>query len=664
MAVTPPSSSSRRAPDAGKADGQETPSPTTLAKAALARLVRERQEPTPENYAKAYAAESGVAPAEPPVDPLSQPGFKRMLDRLAEWGLAQADASQRQALVQALRQQDWDSAQRLVQACQPPSLAEQAESWSDQLQRMVGSLDRGGRQWTGARKRESLQRLLSGSRVDPNLLLQRLKQLVTSWDDDRADEPVVEAGAELSPGETSPSLAAVSTTVPTSVQAAAPSGLSPSSVDVATMSPPSQGHPSGGLDQDPEALSQWLEGQLEQAVTPWRERGAQMLGCIQSGLPPVPDLALLKSELGQLHGRLHTVPMEPGLLEAGGACDDLVRQAQRALAHRSELQSQLNGLCGELTASLKLLVEDESWVQGQCQQMGEKVAEGLNGRGVRAVSQMLRETLARQTVLKAEREQARAALKGLIARMLADIGQLGEHTGHFNDEVQHFAQAIAGAESLDRLAEVVRHMVEESRTVHDWVDATRARLQADQSQAQALSDRVRELETELKRLSDEVSTDPLTEVANRRGLIQAFATEQARVERQDAQLSIGLLDIDNFKKLNDTLGHQTGDEALKYLSSTVRLALRQQDTLARYGGEEFVVLMPDTPIDEAQQALTRLQRQLTEQFFMHEDKKVFVTFSAGVTLFRPGETLEVCLDRADVGLYEAKRTGKNRTCVA
>ena len=125
---------------------------------------------------------------------------------------------------------------------------------------------------------------------------------------------------------------------------------------------------------------------------------------------------------------------------------------------------------------------------------------------------------------------------------------------------------------------------------------------------------------------------------------------------------MGLLDIDNFKRLNDELGHGAGDEALKSLAALVSQTLRPTDHVARYGGEEFVVLLPETPVDEAEQILTRLQRSLTGGLFMHEQKQVFVTFSAGVTAYRPGERIEEALERADQGLYRAKRTGKNRTC--
>jgi diguanylate cyclase len=92
--------------------------------------------------------------------------------------------------------------------------------------------------------------------------------------------------------------------------------------------------------------------------------------------------------------------------------------------------------------------------------------------------------------------------------------------------------------------------------------------------------------------------------------------------------------------------------------------LRPSDTRARYGGEEFVVLLPATALDDAQQTLTRLQRLLSAELFMHEGQQAFITFSAGVTACRPGEGLDAALHRADEALYEAKRTGKNRTCVA
>jgi diguanylate cyclase len=253
--------------------------------------------------------------------------------------------------------------------------------------------------------------------------------------------------------------------------------------------------------------------------------------------------------------------------------------------------------------------------------------------------------------------------------MLIDVGRLGEDTGRYSESVGRHAEVISQAESLDDLADVVKQMVDESRVMQNSVAETQARLHEEHRRAADMESRVHNLESELRRLSDEVSTDMLTQVANRRGLMQAFEAEVARIARERpmrpaAGLAIGLIDIDNFKRLNDSLGHAAGDKALQTLAAQVRDQLRPGDTVARFGGEEFVVLLPDLAADEAQIFLTKLQRKLTASLFMHENKEVFVTFSGGVTTWRDGEPLEASMERSDEALYEAKRTGKNRTCVS
>jgi diguanylate cyclase len=345
------------------------------------------------------------------------------------------------------------------------------------------------------------------------------------------------------------------------------------------------------------------------------------------------------------------------------AVAEVCERARRLLSHRHHLLNQVHRLSRELAGGLAELSEDDSWVRGQVSSLRERLDETLSARAVQAASDLLAQTRLRQRDLRGERDQARVALKELIHRMLSELGELDQHTGRFSEGMLRYADTIERADSLETLAGVVREMVDESRSVHALVSSTRERLQGEHSRATELEARVRELEVELRRLSDEVATDALTQIANRRGLMQHFEAEQARLAREGGVLAVGLLDIDNFKRLNDSLGHAAGDQALIALADHVHRSLRPVDVVARFGGEEFVVLLPGSPVDEAQQALTRLQRLLSASLFMHDGQEVFVTFSAGVTAYRPGEPLQEALERADEALYEAKRTGKNRTCV-
>ncbi|MFO1297180.1 MAG: GGDEF domain-containing protein [Rubrivivax sp.] len=339
-------------------------------------------------------------------------------------------------------------------------------------------------------------------------------------------------------------------------------------------------------------------------------------------------------------------------------------EAKRWFGQRHEFARQLKALCGELSEGLVELSEDETWSRGQCEALRLQLGNDIDVRGLRAASAMLADTRARQAAAKRGRETARSALKQLLTGMIGEVGALQQHAGGFESAIERHAAAVESADSLEGLTSVVQAMLADSREMRSAVGASHERLVRDGQRAAELETRVRGLEAELGRLANEACTDALTQVANRRGLEQSFNETSARAAANGTPLAVGLIDIDNFKKLNDRLGHGAGDVALKTLAAQVRKGLRPGDDVARYGGEEFVVLLHGLAIAEAQQALTRLQRKLSASLFMHEGEEVFVTFSAGVTEWRAGEAMETAIERADVGLYEAKRTGKNRTCTA
>lgn len=169
--------------------------------------------------------------------------------------------------------------------------------------------------------------------------------------------------------------------------------------------------------------------------------------------------------------------------------------------------------------------------------------------------------------------------------------------------------------------------------------------------------RIVELEKALAEAHSVAITDPLTGAFNRRGFDEIFERELARSLRTGSGLALALIDLDDFKRLNDTLGHQAGDDALVHLVNVLRGAMRPTDVLCRFGGEEFVLLLPDTSLADAEAAITRFRHEFSTHPLPGHD--YFLSFSAGVVVQTPAETLDTLIGRADTATYAAKRAGKN-----
>jgi diguanylate cyclase (GGDEF)-like protein len=155
--------------------------------------------------------------------------------------------------------------------------------------------------------------------------------------------------------------------------------------------------------------------------------------------------------------------------------------------------------------------------------------------------------------------------------------------------------------------------------------------------------------------------DPLTEILNRRGFLAKAEVEQATATRNNRPLCIAMLDADHFKRVNDTYGHDAGDEVLKVIASTFRTSLRASDTPGRFGGEEFALLLPETTLENAAMLMDRLRANLAAIAIQSNGHTIKITVSIGVTQVRPGpKAIDRALSVADNLMYAAKQAGRNQ----
>ena len=187
------------------------------------------------------------------------------------------------------------------------------------------------------------------------------------------------------------------------------------------------------------------------------------------------------------------------------------------------------------------------------------------------------------------------------------------------------------------------------------IDAyTRTRVEMMTESLQALAQERDTLNTQLMR-------DTLTGILSRRFVLEALNKQLAQLARQpQRQISIALLDLDHFKQVNDSFGHLVGDKVLYQFCRVVSSRVREQDYFGRFGGEEFLLILTETPANEAFSVLNRIREATQQQIFTHDGQHIPLTVSIGYTTARPDEKVDDLIERADNALYQAKESGRNQ----
>lgn len=345
----------------------------------------------------------------------------------------------------------------------------------------------------------------------------------------------------------------------------------------------------------------------------------------------------------------------------------------RGFMIKLELQTQQEGrLVSGLTNLLRLLLDNvaeinrsDDYLVGQVHSLQEVLShQPLSMQQVYQLETSLKEVIRKQGMLKSTLDEATSSLRTLLDRFISRLAQMTDTTDDFHSKISKHSEKLKNTSNVEELGGIIGALMEDTSLMQ--LDLTRSRdeLLSAREQVEAAEQRISELENALEAASAKVKEDQLTGAYNRRGLAEHFQREISRAERTNSDLSIALIDVDNFKQLNDRYGHLTGDDALKYLVDVIKHNLRPADIVARFGGEEFVLLMPDTPVDEAIDTVQRLQRELTRTFFLANNDRLVITFSAGIAKWHLGEQDIEVIERADQAMYQAKISGKNRVVSA
>jgi len=382
---------------------------------------------------------------------------------------------------------------------------------------------------------------------------------------------------------------------------------------------------------------------------------------LTSLLKPNPALA---AESESIADAVKASVNEAELTTIGTRLKQLCFQIELKSGDTAEQQELLLRLFALLLENVRELLDDDNWLRGQIEVVQNLIAGPIDHRALQEATRSLKDVIYKQGALKHSLAESKTSVKNMMSAFIDRLDVMTSTTNNYQEKISGYSKEISNTTNTAEVEKIIGEILNETETIQSEASRSQQIMLAAQKEVKEAEIRIKELEDKLTQMSELVREDQLTGSLNRRGLDDIFEREADRADRRGTSLCAAMLDLDNFKKLNDTHGHAAGDEALIHVVRIVKQTLRSIDVIARYGGEEFLIVMPETSLEEAAKAMTRVQRELTTHFFTANDQRLFITFSAGVALRAPHEAQDSVVKRADKAMYEAKKTGKNRVIVA
>ncbi len=589
--------------------------PLEIARQTLIQLSKSQKPPTPENYSKVYDEIAGGAPS----------NGKALLDItlnkvLAEKGkehpkyaaiakriptlIEKNDAINLDAQLRALILNDADK--------------DGDVQWGPLLRYLLKQLELNHTELTPSSKREGLNRVITAFSNDPAQLAEKIQTLITSWGEGKA------ADIEISANHT-----------PT---------LNHHDVQITKQAPLYADHNDSGPAAD--------------IAIAWRDILVRTIRIIV--MPKFADSPSAANRVEELIKEAESAQTLAQIEELNGTLRSTLLRAEMQTDAQRRMQEALIEILRLLVSSMAELTIEDEWLHAQIAIVKEIVSKPLKIDTVYNAESSLKELIFKQAQIKPGLIEAKETLKSMVNTFVSRLADITSSTGNYQNKIQEYHNQINAVNDITELNTILEHLVDDIGEMNTEAKANHETLLESQKKAQEAEKKINELTLKLDYISEAAHEDFLTGALNRRGMDEALIREFERSDRHGTSLSLAMLDVDHFKKINDTMGHSTGDKALAHLSKVVKGILRSTDVLARYGGEEFVILLPGSNQNDAVTVVSGLQRDLTKNFFLHNNERVLITFSAGVAERVHGESVDSVLPRADAALYLAKQSGRNR----
>ncbi len=625
--------------------------PLEIARETFKQMGVRRVDPTPDNYQLIYNEIAGT-----PIKETLDNALSKALKNLPRETTEQSKWVSRWEKL--LKQHDWTALPGLLNEGMDAGVAV-SKQWPDAIRGLLQGWDAKQIGLDLPRKKEALERVLINFGNDP-MLAHKIQAVVSGWKQYGTNEKTLNKIAEIDVETLASGEVTQGQSVNLTYNHSSETLNSKQKTNEPAMAKSSAGADIGTsiLATSVSGVRSLEQGQLRESFYALQDVLKQSLS--HGLIPRLDGYPKLKDEAQQLSN----------LAEKALELKDwqLLTKKFRALLVRVELiGANEDGMKQDLLRLLKLLIDniselvaDDQWLRGQITVVQTIISSPLERSLIQDAEKSLKEVIFKQGMLKHSLSDAKGAFKTMVATFVDRLAHMSDSTDTYQEKVGVYAEQLSNTEDIAQINLLLESLMKDTGVMQTDIVRSREVLLVQRAQVEIAQEKIIKLQQELSQLSEKVSIDQLTGVLNRRGLDEAMMREIARAQRGGVELSVALLDIDNFKSLNDTYGHHVGDTALQHLVKVIKETVRPTDIVSRFGGEEFVILLPETNLEQAVEIITRLQRLLTKQFFLGNSERLLITFSAGVSLFAAGEEQTAVLNRADQAMYLAKKAGKNR----